>query len=87
MKIKLRGTNTFFGPAERQRLFENGLGVRKIVRCSSGSLDDSEKFLRIGNSIHFSRTIDIYKESDKRWLVHEIACTLQFNYRGLIYIP
>ena len=43
--------------------------------------------LGLANTIHFSREIEIKKTSDCRWLVHEIAHTLQFKYRGLIYIP
>lgn len=43
--------------------------------------------LGLGNTIHFSRNIDSSDAFDRRWLVHEIAHTLQFKYRGLIYIP
>lgn len=43
--------------------------------------------LGLGNTIHFSREIDCSNALDQRWLVHEIAHTLQFKYRGLIYIP
>ena len=43
--------------------------------------------LGLANTIHFSREIDIKNPSDCRWFVHEIAHTLQFKYRGLIYIP
>ncbi len=43
--------------------------------------------LGLANTIHFSREIDIEKTFDCRWLVHEVAHTLQFKYRGLIYIP
>jgi hypothetical protein len=44
--------------------------------------------LGLANTIHFNREIDIEKSaSDCRWLVHEVAHTLQFKYRGLIYIP
>jgi hypothetical protein len=43
--------------------------------------------LGLANTIHFSRKIDVCEKLDKRWFVHEIAHTLQFKYRGLIYIP
>ncbi|MDG1334108.1 MAG: hypothetical protein P8P74_17380 [Crocinitomicaceae bacterium] len=44
--------------------------------------------LGLANTVHFSREIDSAKSpSDCRWLVHEVAHTLQFKYRGLIYIP
>lgn len=43
--------------------------------------------LGLANTIHFSREIDTTCELDQRWFVHEIAHTLQFKYRGLIYIP
>ena len=44
--------------------------------------------LGIANTIHFNRGIDAENNaSDRRWLVHEVAHTLQFKYRGLIYIP
>ena len=44
--------------------------------------------LGLANTIHFNREIDVEKSaSDCRWLVHEVAHTLQFKYRGLIYIP
>lgn len=43
--------------------------------------------LGIGRTVHFSRVIDSSEEQDQRWLIHEIAHTLQYKYRGLIYIP
>ncbi len=43
--------------------------------------------LGLGNTIHFSREIDLEDTADLRWFVHEMAHTLQFKYRGLIYIP
>jgi hypothetical protein len=44
--------------------------------------------LGLANTIHFNQGIDTEKSSsDSRWLVHEVAHTLQFKYRGLIYIP
>ncbi|NVK64115.1 MAG: hypothetical protein HWE22_05980 [Flavobacteriales bacterium] len=43
--------------------------------------------LGLGNTIHFSREIDLENTADLRWFVHEMAHTLQFKYRGLIYIP
>lgn len=43
--------------------------------------------LGIGRTVHFSRMIDSSNQQDQRWLVHEIAHTLQYKYRGLIYIP
>lgn len=43
--------------------------------------------LGLANTVHFSREIDVKNTTDCRWLVHEIAHTLQFKYRGLIYIP
>lgn len=43
--------------------------------------------LGLGNTVHFSREIDVENPSDRRWLVHELAHTLQFKYRGLVYIP
>lgn len=56
------------------------LGARVIRQKTLG--------LGLANTVHFSREIDIEKnEPDSRWLVHEVAHTLQFKYRGLIYIP
>lgn len=43
--------------------------------------------LGLGNTVHFSREIDLTKQADVHWFVHEMAHTLQFKYRGLIYIP
>ncbi|MFK7785983.1 MAG: hypothetical protein AB8B56_12745 [Crocinitomicaceae bacterium] len=44
--------------------------------------------LGLANTIHFNCEIDIEKSvSNRRWLVHEVAHTLQFKHRGLIYIP
>jgi len=44
--------------------------------------------LGIANTVHFNREINPEENaSDRRWLVHEVAHTLQFKYRGLIYIP
>lgn len=43
--------------------------------------------LGVGTTIHFSRNIDTQNPSDLRWLVHEVAHTLQFKHRGTIYIP
>ncbi len=43
--------------------------------------------LGLGNTIHFSREIDLENTADLRWFVHEMAHMLQFKYRGLIYIP
>ncbi len=44
--------------------------------------------LGLANTIHFNCEIDIEKSLvDRRWFVHEVAHTLQFKYRGLIYIP
>lgn len=44
--------------------------------------------LGIANTVHFNREVDLEKShSDRRWFVHEVAHTLQFKYRGLIYIP
>lgn len=54
-------------------------GARMNRRASLG--------LGIANTVHFTRKIDISHDYDRRWLVHEIAHTLQFKYRGLIYIP
>ncbi len=55
------------------------LGAKLTRRNSLG--------LGLANTIHFSREIDTSCEFDQRWFVHEIAHTLQFKYRGLIYIP
>lgn len=43
--------------------------------------------LGVGTTIHFSRHINTRNHSDLRWLVHEVAHTLQFKHRGIIYIP
>lgn len=43
--------------------------------------------LGIGTTVHFSRTIDTTQKGDLGWLLHEVAHTLQFRYRGTIYIP
>lgn len=64
-----------------------------IIECSRlarvGKWMASRKQLGIGiaSTIHFSREIDTQQKSDLRWLVHEVAHTLQYKYRGLIYIP
>jgi hypothetical protein len=58
-----------------------------VARFGSWMIRSNTLGLGLANTIHFSREIDAAKASDCRWLVHEIAHTLQFKYRGLIYIP
>jgi len=53
------------------------LGKRLSRRNSLG--------LGIARTVHFSREISL--EKDKAWVVHEVAHTLQYKYRGLCYIP
>lgn len=43
--------------------------------------------LGVAKTVLFSRKIDTSLSSDLGWLIHELAHTLQYNYRGLIYIP
>lgn len=43
--------------------------------------------LGIANTIHFSRNLEPTDRNDMRWIYHELAHTLQWKYRGLIYIP
>lgn len=43
--------------------------------------------LGVASTIHFSRKIDFTNEHDLQWVIHELAHTLQWKYRGLIYIP
>ena len=38
--------------------------------------------LGVGRTIHFSREIDSENRRDLAWLVHQIAHTLQYKYRG-----
>lgn len=49
--------------------------------------DRKQLGLGVASTIHFSRKIDITNEQDLRWIIHELAHTLQWKYRGLIYIP
>ena len=58
-----------------------------VARLGAWIIRRKKLGLGLANTIHFSREIDIEKTVDCRWLVHEIAHTLQFKYRGLIYIP
>lgn len=58
-----------------------------LARLGAWMMRGNKLGLGIANTIHFSRGIDSENFSDCRWLVHEVAHTLQFKYRGLIYIP
>jgi hypothetical protein len=64
-----------------------------IIECSRmaifGKRSGKRKQLGIGiaSTIHFCRNIDTDNSSDLKWLVHEVAHTLQYKYRGLVYIP
>lgn len=65
------------------RVYENSW----IARLGKWLIRRKTLGLGLANTIHFSREIDSSKKLDQHWLVHEIAHTLQFKYRGLIYIP
>lgn len=43
--------------------------------------------LGVGRTVHFSRTIDTQNSFDQKWFIHEVAHTLQFKHRGIVYIP
>ena len=58
-----------------------------VARLGKWMIRQKSLGLGLANTIHFSREIDVEKTVDCRWFVHEIAHTLQFKYRGLIYIP
>lgn len=59
-----------------------------VARIGAWIIRRKKLGLGLANTIHFSREIDIENSAaDRRWLVHEVAHTLQFKYRGLIYIP
>ena len=59
-----------------------------VAKIGASMIRKSTLGLGLANTIHFNREIDVEKSaSDCRWLVHEVAHTLQFKYRGLIYIP
>lgn len=59
-----------------------------VARFGAWMIREKTLGLGLANTVHFNREIDIEKKpSDCRWLVHEVAHTLQFKYRGMIYIP
>lgn len=43
--------------------------------------------LGVADTVHFSRRVNTQMENDMAWLIHEVAHTLQYKYRGLVYIP
>ena len=43
--------------------------------------------LGIARTVHFSREINTGIQKDVNWLYHELAHSLQYKYRGLVYIP
>lgn len=58
-----------------------------LARLGAWMIRQKTLGLGIANTVHFNKEITIENPSDCRWLVHEVAHTLQFKYRGLIYIP
>ena len=72
-----------------KRYLESVLVYEKswVARFGAWMIRRKSLGLGLGNTIHFSRAVNLENNIDRRWFVHEIAHTLQFKYRGLIYIP
>jgi hypothetical protein len=58
-----------------------------VARFGAWMIRQKKLGLGLANTVHFSSEINIENAADCRWFAHEIAHTLQFKYRGLIYIP
>ena len=58
-----------------------------VARIGTWMIRRKNLGLGLANTIHFNREIDTNTDADRRWFVHEMAHTLQFKYRGIIYIP
>lgn len=58
-----------------------------VARIGAWMIRRKNLGLGLANTIHFNQEIDINTVADRRWFVHEMAHTLQFKYRGMIYIP
>lgn len=69
--------------------------LRRVVIIESSWLAKFGRYLNgidalglgVADTIHFSRKLDPTSKKDQQWLIHEVAHTLQYKYRGLIYIP
>ena len=88
-KLTIEEMNLFVGLSLDKSYLESVMVYEKSWLARFGAWMIRRKSLGLGlaNTIHFSREIDLKISLDCQWFVHEIAHTLQFKYRGLIYIP
>ncbi|MCJ8291074.1 MAG: hypothetical protein HRT58_16130 [Crocinitomicaceae bacterium] len=88
-KLTLEEIKLFSELPMEKRYLESVMVYEKswVARFGAWMIRKKQLGLGLANTIHFSREIDIENGPDCRWFVHEIAHTLQFKYRGLIYIP
>lgn len=88
-KLTLEEIKLFSELPMEKRYLESVMVYEKswLARFGAWMIRRKQLGLGLANTIHFSREIEIENASDCRWFVHEIAHTLQFKYRGLIYIP
>lgn len=80
---------TLFSALSRDKTYLESVMVYEnswVARFGKWMIRSKSLGLGLANTVHFSRKINVENASDCRWFVHEIAHTLQFKYRGLIYI-